>query len=211
MKSVLCKGVDFSYGPIRVFHNYGIELHPGITILKGYSGSGKSTLLKLIAGYLKPGKGKISLPDPWGSPNKKFQQYGLGFVFQRLNLLPLATVLSNLDIAASLSGLPKDERKKKTRDILEELGIWELAHRKPSKLSGGQQQRAAIARAWIKNPSLLLLDEPTSGLDNENTKIIQRMIQNHIHGDKFCIIATHDPRLDEIGHEIIDFNIRLSC
>ena len=168
-------------------------------------------MLKLIAGYLKPGKGKISLPEPWVSPNKKFQQYGLGFVFKRLNLLPLATVRSNLDIAASLSGLPKEERKQKTHDILNELGILELANRKPSKLSGGQQQRAAIARAWIKNPSLLLLDEPTSGLDNDNTKIIQRMIQNHIHGDKICIIATHDPRLDEIGHEIIDFNIRLSA
>ena len=210
MNCVNCKDVHFSYGKVKVFEGYNLQISSGITILRGYSGSGKSTLLKLIAGYLKPGKGEIALPSPWSRADKKFQQYGLGFVFQRLNLLPLASVKSNLDIAASLCGLPKKERTERTHEILDELGILNLADSKPSKLSGGQQQRAAIARAWIKNPSLLLLDEPTSGLDDENTKIIQRMIQNHIRGDKICIIASHDPRLDKIGNEIIDFNLRVS-
>ena len=163
MNCVDCRDVHFSYGKVKVFEGYDLQISSGITILRGYSGSGKSTLLKLIAGYLNPSKGEITLPSPWSRADKKFQQYGLGFVFQRLNLLPLASVRSNLDIAASLCGLPRKERTERTHEILEELGILNLADSKPSKLSGGQQQRAAIAGHGLKTPHFFYWMSPHPG------------------------------------------------
>jgi len=163
----------------------------------------------LIAGYLFPQKGRVVLPHPWGKPTKKFQREGLGFVFQQLNLLPLASLSSNLNLVASLAGISSSIAKVRSDDLFAKLGLASLKNKKPVSLSGGQQQRAAIARALVKTPSVLLLDEPTSGLDDANTKVIKNLLQTSLPSGCICILSSHDHRLEEIADEIIDFNLRL--
>ena len=131
-------------------------------------------------------------------------------MFQHLNLLPLASVRSNMVMVASIAGMDTKTREIRIDELLESLQISNLSNRKPSQLSGGQQQRAALGRALVKNPAVLLLDEPTSGLDDKNTEIIKRMIVGKMGGANYCIIASHDDRLNEIADETIDFDLRLS-
>jgi len=208
-KIIRCQDVFFGYGKELVFDSFSHSFGQGITLIKGYSGCGKSTLLKLIAGYLLPQKGEVLLPRPWIKPSKKFQREALGFVFQQLNLLPLASLESNLSIVSSLAGLSPRDARERTGNLFGRLGLTGLAKRKPSALSGGQQQRAAVARALVKNPMVLLLDEPTSGLDDANTTIIKDLLVSFLPKDCICIVSSHDHRMEEISDEIIDFNIRL--
>ena len=208
---IVCDDLFFGYGSKNVFAGFNHTFQPGVSLIRGYSGSGKSTLLKLIAGYLSPRKGKVTLPEPWNQPSLEFQRIGLGFVFQQLNLLPLVSIVANMSLAASLAGMSSKVTKKKARDILTSLGMQDYEQRKPSQLSGGQQQRAALARALIKDPIVLLMDEPTSGLDDFNTNTIKSIIAERITSEIFCIIASHDARLDELANEIIDFDLRLPC
>ena len=207
--SITCRDLFFGYGQDPVFDSFSHTFGEGITLIKGYSGCGKSTLLKLIAGYLLPQKGQVVLPGPWGNPSKQFQREGLGFVFQQLNLLPLADLEDNLDLVASLGGISRVESKKRASILFSKLGLSGLKNKKPGNLSGGQQQRAAIARALIKQPRVLLLDEPTSGLDDANTKIIKQILETSLSENSICILSSHDQRLEEIADEIIDFNTRL--
>jgi ABC-type lipoprotein export system ATPase subunit len=207
--SVVCQDILFGYGQNPVFDSFNHSFHPGITLVRGYSGCGKSTLLKLIAGYLLPQKGKVSLPEPWGMPTKQFQREALGFVFQQLNLLPLADLESNLDLVGSLAGISRQVTRVRISSLFSKLGLSEFKNKKPGNLSGGQQQRAAIARALIKQPRVLLLDEPTSGLDDANTKIIKQILVDSLMENCICILSSHDHRLEEIADEIIDFNTRL--
>ena len=208
-ESIRCQDVTFGYGKEPVFDSFSHSFAPGVTLIKGYSGCGKSTLLKLLAGYLFPQKGKVLLPEPWGKPDKKFQREGLGFVFQQLNLLPLATLEGNLSIVSSLAGISARVSRERMAKLFGRLGLMEFSKRKPSALSGGQQQRAAVARALIKHPQVLLLDEPTSGLDEVNTKVIKNLIMTSLPKDCICIVSSHDQRLEDISDEIVDFNIRL--
>lgn len=206
---IQCQSITFGYGKEPVFKEFSYTFEVGITLVKGYSGCGKSTLLKLIAGYLLPQKGKVSLPEPWEIPTKQFQREGVGFVFQQLNLLPLADLEGNLNLVASLAGISREETRIRASSLFNKLGLSELKHKKPGNLSGGQQQRAAIARALIKQPRVLLLDEPTSGLDDANTKIIKQILVDSLMENCICILSSHDHRLEEIADEVIDFNIRL--
>lgn len=182
------------------------SFRPGITLIKGASGCGKSTLLRLLAGYLKPIGGEIRTPLGTDPTDRDYQRKQLGFVFQQLNLLPLATVERNLEMAGSLAGLSAEETSTRTQRWLALLGLKEFAARRPASLSGGQQQRAAIARALIKDPTVLLLDEPTSGLDDLNTQVISHTLRQFVSGPRICIICTHDHRIDYLAHEVLDFN-----
>lgn len=208
-ESIRCELLTFAYHKTQIFNNYSCNFKTGITLIKGYSGSGKSTLLKLIAGYLRPQSGDIKLPAPWFTPSKRFQRESLGFVFQQLNLLPLTSLRGNLDLVASLAGIPRLVFTERIVFILAKLGLLELQNKTPSTLSGGQQQRAAIARALIKEPKVLLLDEPTSGLDDDNTEVIKKILLSSLLNNCICIISSHDHRLEEIADEIINFNNRL--
>jgi ABC-type lipoprotein export system ATPase subunit len=208
-ETIECADISFRYGKEFVFDSFSHSFFPGISLIKGYSGCGKSTLLKLIAGYLAPQKGRVILPQPWRTPTKKFQREGLGFVFQQLNLLPLANLVGNLNLVASLAGISFQVTKERSNSLFEKLGLSGLKKKKPATLSGGQQQRAAIARALVKSPTVLLLDEPTSGLDDDNTKVIKQLLSTSLPGHCFCILSSHDHRLEELADEIIDFNLRL--
>lgn len=177
----------------------------GITLLKGYSGCGKSTLLRLIAGFLQPQSGAISVPPVGGAPDRRFQRTRLGFVFQGINLLPDASVHRNLEIAATLAGLDRTTFLTAERRWGGRLGLEPFLTKRPEALSGGQQQRAAIARALIHQPAVLCLDEPTSGLDDLNTAVICETLIEAVGAARHCVIATHDDRLTGIASQVINF------
>lgn len=197
---------DIHYGYPRsrekVFQGLDLEFKPGITLAKGFSGCGKSTLLRLVAGLIKPTQGRIETDSPHKVGSPGFLRFEIGFVFQQLNLLPLASVERNVRLAVEMAGGDTAE----VQDWISLLGLANYARNKPSRLSGGQQQRASIARALAKKPSILLLDEPTSGLDDLNTQVISKAIRNTLAPGSVCLIATHDMRLDPIADDILDFN-----
>lgn len=203
-----CAGLFFRYTRKTdwIIRDFSHDFRPGITLIKGASGCGKSTLLRLLAGYLRPSAGFIRLPDGRSPDDAQYQRRELGFVFQQLNLLPLASVARNLQMAGSLAGLSPDETAEKTHRWLGLLGLNDFSDRRPASLSGGQQQRAAIARAMIKEPPVLLLDEPTSGLDDLNTQVIAGALRQFVTGPRLCVICSHDHRLDFLAHEVLDFN-----
>jgi ABC-type lipoprotein export system ATPase subunit len=109
-------------------------------------------------------------------------------------------------MAGSMAGLEHRITLERTNHWLKLLGLEHLAARRPNELSGGQQQRAAIARALVKQPSILLLDEPTSGLDDLNAQVISQALKQYVTGKRFCIICSHDHRLDPLANEVLDFN-----
>ena len=205
---ILCDKISFRYPRQKdwVIDSFSHDFKPGITLIKGASGCGKSTLLRLMAGYLNADAGKILTPFGKDPRDREFQRRHLGFVFQQLNLLPLATVRRNLQMSGSLAGLAHEDTLVRTQRWLGLLGLDQYAERRPSSLSGGQQQRAAIARALIKEPTVLLLDEPTSGLDDLNTQVISQTLRTFVTGRRICVICTHDHRLDTLAHEVLDFN-----
>lgn len=188
--------------PSPVFSDFDFTASSGITLLKGFSGCGKSTLLRLIASLIKPNQGQITTTTnhQWGS--SAYLRNDVGFVFQQLNLLPLASIRRNIHLSAQLAAAPAE-----IADFwIHKLGLEPLQKKSPLHLSGGQQQRAAIARALAKSPPIILLDEPTSGLDDLNTSVISKALASDIPKSTICLIATHDQRLESIAHEILDFN-----
>jgi ABC-type lipoprotein export system ATPase subunit len=189
-----------------IINDFSYTFSAGISLIKGASGCGKSTLLRILAGYLYPEKGEVRTPFGTTPRDKNYQRKELGFVFQLLNLLPLATVFRNLEMAGSMAGLEHRITLERTNHWLKLLGLEHLAARRPNELSGGQQQRAAIARALVKHPSILLLDEPTSGLDDLNAQVISQALKQYVTGNRFCIICSHDHRLDPLANEVLDFN-----
>ena len=198
-------GYRYPKGRESVFEDFSYEFEAGISILKGYSGCGKSTLLRLGAGLLSPSQGVVRSDSKYRAGSSAYLRREVGFVFQQLNLLPLASVRRNAVLAARFGGASV----KKIDKWLDVLGIADLAKCRPQELSGGQQQRAALGRALVKEPRLLLLDEPTSGLDDKNTEIIKHVVANELPSGTTCIIATHDHRLLSLTNAILDFNTGL--
>ena len=207
---LLCESVCFSYsGKQWIFEDYNRVFTSGITILKGYSGCGKTTLLKILAGYLSPQRGRVITPRRQVQADSLYRRKEVSYMFQGLNLLPLATVERNLQLCAEMAMLPKKQWTRRADDLITRLGLESLRHKKAGSLSGGQAQRAALARTMMKDSDVLLLDEPTSGLDDGNTEIIKNLIREYP-ADKICILSTHDSRLFDLTHEIIDFNLSVS-
>ena len=141
-----CEGIYYRYGKKLdwVLNDFSHSFKPGVHLIKGYSGCGKSTLLRILGGYLSPAKGSVTIKG-YDAPNRAYKSEALGFVFQQLNLLPLATIERNLQLAGSLAGLAKDKRAKNVQRFLDELGLEGYMQRLPGSMSGGQQQRATIA------------------------------------------------------------------
>ncbi len=207
---LVARDLTFRYpGRPPVFTAYTREFSPGMTVLKGYSGCGKSTLLRLLAGYLKPQKGRVEVPQG-GPPNRAFEREQLGFMFQGHNLLPYASVARNLEISASLAGLNRREIFTQTQVWLEKLGMQDYADVRPVELSGGQKQRVGLARAMVKTPGVLLLDEPTSGLDDGNTAALSVALAEYVktHPKAVVVIATHDARLLPLATQgVVEFEV----
>lgn len=204
--NLVCDSITFGYGKgAPVFDSYSHDFPVGITVLKGYSGCGKTTLLKILAGYLRIQKGTIHTPTRHSVTSHAYRSRHVSYMFQGVNLLPLATMDRNLRLCAEMAMMPRSRWKERSQWLVEQLGLSEFRHKKANSLSGGQAQRAALARTLMKNSDILLLDEPTSGLDDTNTAVIKKIILQEA-GSKICIVSTHDARLFEIADEIIDFD-----
>ena len=207
---LVCEDICFGYHKKQlIFDHYSKEFGTGITVLKGYSGCGKTTLLKILAGYLKIQKGKIKTPRHISINSTLYRKRDVSYMFQGINLLPLASVERNLRLCAEMAMLPRSDWKPRSEFLIDVLGLVSLKHKKAANLSGGQAQRAALARTMMKNSPVLLLDEPTSGLDDGNTSVIKNLVATQAK-EKICIVSTHDSRLFDIADEIIDFNNSLS-
>lgn len=167
----------------------------------GQSGCGKTTLLNIIGGLDRYTSGDLIIN---GKSTKEFKDkdwdayrnYSIGFVFQNYNLIQHQTVLSNVELALTLSGVSKNERKERAIKALEDVGLKEQIHKKPNQLSGGQMQRVAIARALVNNPEIILADEPTGALDTKTSVQIMEILKE-ISKDKLIIMVTHNPELAE--------------
>lgn len=206
---ISCKALSYRYpGAVEpVFEGLSIDFPACVTMLKGYSGCGKSTLLRLAARMLEPQGGKVEMSGLHEGGRKQFFRKEMSFVFQNLNLLPLASVRRNLEISAKIAGV----RWESSEYWMEVLGLKELSERPVENLSGGQRQRVAIARAIAKKPRVLFLDEPTSGLDDDNTEIIRSAVRTFMKaGNTICVTATHDRRLEVIADELVDFHTFVS-
>lgn len=148
----------------------------------GQSGSGKTTLLNIIGGLDRYTSGDlvingVSTKEYKDSDWDYYRNNSIGFVFQSYNLIPHQTVLSNVEMALTLSGMSKKERKQRAVAVLKKVGLGEHLHKKPNQMSGGQMQRVAIARALINNPDILLADEPTGALDSETSLQIMELLK----------------------------------
>ncbi len=167
----------------------------------GQSGCGKTTLLNIIGGLDRYTEGNLIIN---GKSTKKFKDkdwdsyrnYSVGFVFQNYNLISHQTVLSNVELALTLSGVSKKERKERAIKALKDVGLEEQTHKKPNELSGGQMQRVAIARALVNNPDIILADEPTGALDTKTSVQIMEILKE-ISKDRLIIMVTHNPELAE--------------
>jgi putative ABC transport system ATP-binding protein len=196
--------------PVEAVRGISLEIETGdFVAMAGPSGSGKTTMLNMIGGLTRPSRGQVWIGDQeiTEMSDKDLAQLRLeriGFVFQSYNLLPVLTALENAEFTLLLSGIPKDERRKKVLELFNKIGLSGLEHRKPGKLSGGQQQRVAVARAVVANPALILADEPTANLDSKaSTELLDVMEQlNQDHGTTF-LFSTHDPRVMERSRRLI--------
>ena len=196
--------------PVEAVRGISIEIETGdFVAMAGPSGSGKTTMLNMIGGLTRPSRGQIWIGDReiTEMSDKDLAQLRLeriGFVFQSYNLLPVLTALENAEFTLLLSGIPKDERRKKVLELFNKIGLSGLEDRKPGKLSGGQQQRVAVARAVVANPALILADEPTANLDSKASAdlldVMERLNQDH--GTTF-LFSTHDPRVMERSRRLI--------
>ncbi len=174
--------------------------HEFVSVL-GPSGCGKTTLLNIIGGLDQYTSGDLvingrSTKDFKSGDWDHYRNHSIGFVFQSYNLIPHQTVLSNVELALTLSGVSKAERRQRAVDALKMVGLEDQIHKKPNQMSGGQMQRVAIARALVNNPDILLADEPTGALDSTTSLQIMEIIKS-ISKDKLVIMVTHNPELAE--------------
>jgi putative ABC transport system ATP-binding protein len=191
---------------VRALRGVDLEVRTGeFLALVGPSGSGKTTLLNLVGALDRPTGGELTvLGRRVGELSRReraeLRLRSIGFVFQAYNLVPVLTALENVEFVLELQGAGAD-RRDRARQVLEELGLGDLAHRRPSELSGGQQQRVAVARAVAARPKLVLADEPTANLDGENAEVLMHLMRDlrDRHGMTF-VFSTHDPRV--VAHAV---------
>ncbi len=198
----------FTQGSIDVHALRGVDLEVRqgeFLALVGPSGSGKTTLLNLVGALDVPTSGALEVlgrrvATLSRGERAELRLRSLGFVFQAYNLVPVLTALENVEFVLELQGVGA-ERRERARGVLEDLGLADLADRRPAELSGGQQQRVAVARAVAARPRLVLADEPTANLDGENAETLMHLMRDlrEAHGMTF-IFSTHDPRV--VAHAV---------
>ena len=195
---------DYPAGDMKVTALRGVSIafrkNEFVSIL-GPSGCGKTTLLNIIGGLDQYTSGDLVID---GRSTKNFvdadwdayRNHSIGFVFQSYNLIPHQTVLSNVELALTISGVSKAERRRRAKEALEKVGLGGEINKRPNQMSGGQMQRVAIARALVNNPEILLADEPTGALDSETSVQIMELLKE-IAKDRLVIMVTHNPELAE--------------
>lgn len=195
---------------VEVLHHINLDIAEGdFLALMGPSGSGKTTLLNLIGGLDAPSGGSISVAGQridrlGGGALAKWRAAHVGFVFQFYNLMPMLSAQRNVELPLLLTRLSGAQRRKNASIALQLVGLADRASHKPSELSGGQQQRAAIARAIVSDPTLLVCDEPTGDLDRQSAEEVLGLLQqlNREHG-KTIVMVTHDPKAAEYANHTL--------
>ena len=173
----------------------------GFVSILGPSGSGKTTLMNIIGGLDRYDSGDLIINNVSTKKYKdkdwdSYRNHTIGFIFQSYNLIPHQTVLKNVELALTISGIGAKERKQRALDALDKVGLLDQAHKRPNQMSGGQMQRVAIARALVGNPSILLADEPTGALDTKTSIQIMELLKE-VAKDRLVIMVTHNPELAE--------------
>ena len=205
---VECRRIGRVYGEgsveVHALRGIDLELRSGEFVsMAGPSGSGKSTLLNVIGALDRPTAGEVlidgeKLNDMSKSELADLRLHKIGFVFQAYNLIPVLSARENVEFIMQLQGVAARERRKRAVDMLEEVGIADLADRRPADMSGGQQQRVAVARAIVSRPVLLLADEPSANLDSVTTKELLALLKRlNTQFGTTILTATHDPNVME--------------
>jgi len=204
----------------KTYHDNGVDVHAvrGIdltiesgefTAVVGPSGSGKTTFLNIISGLDTPTEGEVrldgrDLSSMSGRELSDFRRDHIGFIFQAYNLIPVLRVEENVEYIMMLQGVPREERHRRVKEILDDVGLAGMADRLPTKLSGGQQQRVAIARAMVSRPRLILADEPTANLDSRTGADLLDMMRelNEKTGMTF-LFSTHDRMIMKRARRVV--------
>jgi len=191
----------------------GVDLEIGkgeMVAIMGPSGSGKSTLMHLLGGLDRPDAGTVILGDKDIAKQSRdalaeLRGKHIGFVFQAFNLIPTLTAVENVELPMIYQGIPRKERLKKAMRLLEQVGIVDRAHHRPTELSGGEQQRVAVARALANDPELLLADEPTGNLDSKTGRQIMELLSRLNRDLRMTVVlVTHDPGIAAYAERTIN-------
>jgi putative ABC transport system ATP-binding protein len=196
--------------PVNALRGIDLTVAQGdFSVIAGPSGSGKTTLLNIVGTLDKPTQGRVLLngEDMALKSRRELADIRLkkiGFVFQAYNLNPVLSAIENVEFTMMLRGIAAHERKEKSLALLEQLGIGELAYKRPNEMSGGQQQRVAVARAISNDPRLVLADEPTANLDSETAiKLLELMEKLNREEAITFVFSSHDPQVIERAHRLL--------
>ncbi len=196
--------------PVHALNDIDLKVDKGeYIVIAGPSGSGKTTLLNLLGALDKPTDGKVFFENKDISFKSKKELSGirlhkLGFIFQAYNLIPVLTAIENIEFNMMLTGVPEKERRNKALNIMDELGIKELADKRPNSMSGGQQQRVAVARAIVNNPSVILADEPTANLDSKTGDNLLSLMQKMNNEKNITFIfSSHDKQVIDQAKRLV--------
>ena len=193
----------FQMGGTTVRALDGVDLdipQESFTVVMGPSGSGKSTLLYLIGGLDRPTSGQIAvngqrLDEMDENKLALFRRQMVGFIFQSFNLIQSMTAEENVGFPMQFAGIASKDRTRRSKELLEQVGLADRGNHRPSELSGGQQQRVAAARALVNNPDLILADEPTGNLDTASGAGIMQLLADLHQSGRAVLVVTHDPRM----------------
>lgn len=209
IKSV-SKTYDMNTIPVQALNGIDLTFQEGeFASIVGPSGSGKTTLLNIIGGLDDPTGGVVlidgtNITELSGRKKTIFRMNNIGFVFQSYNLIPVFTVKENIEFIMQLQGMPKEIMERRTRELLEAVGLTEKKDNRPGKLSGGQQQRVAVARALASKPKFILADEPTANLDSKSAEnLLDIMGRLNKEENITFIFSTHDSRVMNKARRII--------
>jgi putative ABC transport system ATP-binding protein len=214
MSIIEIKGLHKTYDekslPVHAVNGINLSFETGeFTAIVGPSGSGKTTLLNILGGLDEPTLGDVFIDgvkiNALTSRQKTdFRMHNIGFVFQAYNLIPVFTAKENVEFIMHLQGKPREEREKRTTELLEEVGLGDRMNSRPNKLSGGQQQRVAVARALASKPKFILADEPTANLDSKSTENLLEIMEKLNHDEHITFIfSTHDQRVVNKAKRVI--------
>ncbi|HCG7767105.1 macrolide ABC transporter ATP-binding protein [Vibrio parahaemolyticus] len=198
--------------PVHAVQHVDLEIKQGeFVAIMGPSGSGKTTLLNMLGGIDAPTSGSVEIDGCLISEMSEkeliaYRRDNIGFIFQDYSLLPVLTALENVEFVMQLQGKTERECRERAMSLLEQVGLAQQMHKRPSKMSGGQQQRVAVARALAPKPRFVMADEPTANLDVKSTsELLDIMEQLSEQEGTTFIFSTHDPRVIKRAHRIIVF------